>query len=85
MFRYAYANRVKDADNPYTWSYLATNANQTNYLVPVWDGNRIVNAREGILRDNQKFQVDYSRLIRDFYGAGDQNDNRFRATAYWLF
>ena len=97
VFRYAYANRVKDADNPYTWSYLATNANQTNYLVPVRDGNQIVNAREGILREytvglnyyrfghNQKFQVDYSRLIRDFYGAGDQNDNRFRATAYWLF
>ncbi|MFP3868195.1 MAG: hypothetical protein ACLFUU_08530 [Desulfobacteraceae bacterium] len=97
VFRYAYANRVKDAGNPYTWSYLATNASQTNYLVPVREGNQIVNAREGILREytvglnyyrfghNQKFMIDYSRLIRDFYGAGDQNDNRFRATAYWFF
>lgn len=77
VFRYAYANRVKDADNPYTWSYLATNANQTNYRVPVLYDNQIVNAREGILREytvglnyyrfghNQKFMIDYSRLIRD--------------------
>lgn len=95
VFRYAYANRVQNADNPYTWSYLSTNANQTNYLVPVDFPTNL--AREGILREytvglnlymhghRNKYQVDYSRLIRDFYGGSAQEDNRFRFTAYWFF
>ncbi|MDD3579411.1 MAG: porin [Desulfobacca sp.] len=95
VVRYAYANRVQNADNPYTWSFLATDANQTNYLVQVDQAGNF--AREGILREytaglnlyvnghNQKYQVDYSRLIREFYGGSNQEDNRFRLTAYWLF
>jgi len=97
VFRYAYANRVTDADNPYTWSYLATNANQTNYLFPVRADGNIVNSREGILREytvglnyyvaghNHKYMIDFSRLIRQIYGGSNQHDNRFRVMAQWLF
>lgn len=97
VFRYVYVNRLKGPDDPYAWSYLATNANQINYLFPVWDGSTLVNAREGILREytaglnfyvsghSHKYMVDYSRLIRQIYGVANQNDNRFRFMAQWIF
>jgi hypothetical protein len=97
VLRYAYVNRVKDPDGPYTWSYLATNASQTDFLVPVGKDGAIVDAREGICREitaglnfyvhgpSHKYMVDYSRLIRQFYGAPNQHDNRFRLQGVWRF
>jgi hypothetical protein len=97
VFRYAYVNRVKNPDGPYIRSYLATDATQTDFLVLVRSNGPIVEAREGICREitaglnfyvhghSHKYMIDYSRLIRQFYGANNQHDDRFRLQGVWRF
>jgi hypothetical protein len=95
--RYAYANRVKSPDNPYTQSFLSTNADEDNFLFPVRTNGAVALGREGILREYtvglncylnghaHKYMIDYSRLIRGIYRANNQQDDRFRFMAQWRF
>ena len=98
VFRYAYVNRVKNPNTPYVWSYLASNDDQTNFLVPVrTNGGINPVAREGIDREittgvnfyvnghNHKYQFDYSWLMRSLYGGNNQEDHRFRFQGVWRF
>ncbi len=93
--RYAYVNRLKDR-NPYNSAIVPGAATIVPFAAKD-NGGINNNAIEGILREytvgltyyvnghNHKYAVDYSRLIRQIYGANDQHDNRFRFMGHWIF